>query len=116
MNIPRLFICYYPNNEQGTDQQLIQQLIADLRNAGAEIIYDEGKNSDTEFLQLLARELPTCQWVIFAQTAETLQAPRANIVFNTARKPLNRNCSRVLCASSRQPTTIASGSLPDGRR
>jgi hypothetical protein len=113
MNIPRLFICYYPNNEQGTDQQLIQQLIADLRNAGAEIIYDEGKNSDTEFLQLLARELPTCQWVIFAQTAETLQAPRANIVFNTARKLIEqeslKGIMRIITATNDESQRLPPG-------
>jgi hypothetical protein len=113
MYIPRIFICYYPNNEQGTDQQLVQQLITDLRNAGAEIIYDEGKNSDAEFLQLLARELPTCQWVIFAQTTETLQAPRANIVFNTARKLIEQEAlkgtMRIITASNDDSQRLPAG-------
>ncbi|HEX4206553.1 MAG TPA: hypothetical protein VHZ51_20615 [Ktedonobacteraceae bacterium] len=90
MQVPRIFMCYYPGNEPAAEQQRTQQLIHDLHTTGAEIVHDDAKNSDTEFLQLLARDLPTCQWVIFVQTPTTMQAPRTSIIYNAAHKLLEQ--------------------------
>ncbi|GCE10542.1 hypothetical protein [Tengunoibacter tsumagoiensis] len=86
MNVPRVFVSYYPPREPNLEQQLVQQLIADLRAAGAEVIVDGGRDTDEEFFQFIARELPTCQWVFFVQTLETLQAPRTRMLFSAGLK------------------------------
>ncbi|GCE28049.1 hypothetical protein KDA_35330 [Dictyobacter alpinus] len=86
MNVPRVFICYYPGEIPDEGQYLLRQLFNDLRAAGAEVITDAGRNSDEEFSQYIARALPGCQWIIFVQTAETLQNARTRTIFTVALK------------------------------
>ena len=90
MNEPRIFICYYPEATPDAATDLIKQLARDLHAAGATFIIETKSQTDNEFVQFLTRELPTCQWIIFAQTPATLQSSRTSLLYNAARKFLEQ--------------------------
>ncbi|GCE06551.1 hypothetical protein [Dictyobacter aurantiacus] len=96
MDIPRVFICYYPGETPDAGQSLLRQLFNDLRAAGTEVITDAGRNTDEDFYQYITRSLPTCQWIMFAQTAETLQHPRTRAIFTAAQRLTEQQQSEIL--------------------
>jgi hypothetical protein len=86
VNELRIFICYYPEETPNAATPIMQQLAQDLQKAGATFIIETANQSDNEFVQFITRELPTCQWIIFAQTPATLQASRTSLLYNAALK------------------------------
>lgn len=110
MNVPRVFICYYPGETQDEGQQLIGQLFSDLRASGTEVITDAGRNTDEEFSQYIVRTLPTCRWIIFVQTAKTLQNARTRMIFTNALKLAEQQDAELLRII---PTTIETVQGPD---
>lgn len=96
MNVPRVFICYYPGTTQDKEQQLVRQLFDDLRASGTEVITDAGRNTDEDFSQYIARSLPICQWIIFVQSAETLQHTRTRTIFTAAHKLAEQQDTELL--------------------
>jgi hypothetical protein len=86
VNEPRIFICSHSEDTPNTATNLIQQLAQDLQTAGATFIIEPQNLTDNEFVQFITRELPGCQWVIFAQTSATLRSSRTSLLYNAARK------------------------------
>lgn len=93
MTALRIFVSY-----EATDTAFATQLMTDLQDAGAEILTDktgEISNSiddrplptdphDRAYEQFLSKELSHCQYLIVVQTPEALQAPRMQLMVETA--------------------------------
>ncbi|HEU5228639.1 MAG TPA: hypothetical protein VFU49_12565 [Ktedonobacteraceae bacterium] len=84
MPIPRVFISHYTTEETQQSFQILTQLIADLRTAGAEVVTNGGRSSVEHFTYTLNHELPQCQWLLLIQTPEALHSSQVQTTVNTA--------------------------------
>ncbi len=84
MHESRVFVSYNTGQLHYKYEQFAQQLIHDLRAAGADVATDGGSISDATFVQTMNKEFPTCRWFVFVESPEALQSPRIQMMVNTA--------------------------------
>src|SRR5579859_211772 len=108
MTVLRIFVSY-----ETTDAAFATQLMTDLREAGAEVITDNVGLEDTTFEQLLAEELPLCEYLIVVQTPAALQSPRVRAVVDSALKLVQEGqMTAVLRVIAPTPNGVKAQAVP----
>ena len=99
----RVWVSYAADNSQ-QETELVQQLIRDLRKAGAFIVTDAAVSPGEQFQSALQRELSRCQWFLLMQTQQAVRSNRVlsamNVAMVQAKHGLLRGVLRVVCPSS----------------
>lgn len=107
MVAPRIFVSYALTNVPKQEMTLIQQLINDLRSAGAEVVTDDLRVLDAQFLRFLQQQLADCQWLVLVQTTEAVRSLRTQITVETALQMVTqrklRDVIRVILPSFTMP-------------
>jgi hypothetical protein len=76
---------------------LVQRLISDLRNAGAEVVSENAALPDEQFLPFLQQELASCQWFVLVQTPQGMGSRRAQLAIEEALARLKEGSLRGAC-------------------
>lgn len=99
----RVWVSYAADNSQ-EETTLVQQLIDDLRKAGAVVATDDAVPSNEQFQTALQRELSRCQWFLLVQTQQAVRSDRVLSAMNMAmaqtKQRLLHGVLRVVCPSS----------------
>jgi len=88
----RVWVSYAADNSQ-QETELVQQLIRDLRKAGAFIVTDAAVSPGEQFQSALQRELSRCQWFLLMQTQQAVRSNRVLSAMNVAMvqaKPISK--------------------------
>jgi hypothetical protein len=99
----RVWVSYAADNSQ-QEGMLVQQLIGDLRKAGAFVVTDDAVPPGGQFQAALQRELSRCQWFLLVQTQQAVRSNRVlsamNVAMVQAKHGLLRGVLRIVCPSS----------------
>lgn len=99
----RVWVSYAAGDEFPQEAMLVQQLISDLQNAGAEVVTDNAALSDEQFTPFFRRELSTCAWFLLVQTQEITGSFRVQEAMNIALQQVERGqlrgVIRIICPS-----------------
>jgi hypothetical protein len=94
---PRVWVSCSIGEDALQGMALAQQLISDLRTAGAEVVSESATLPDEQFLPVLQRELASCQWFILVQTPQGMGSRRVQFALQEARSRLQRGLLRGAC-------------------
>jgi hypothetical protein len=103
MSSLRVWVSYAADNSQ-QEAALVQQLIGDLRKAGAIVVTDGTVSPGEQFQSVLQRELSRCQWFLLVQTQQAVRSNRVlsamNVAMVQAKQGMLRGVMRIVCPSS----------------
>ncbi|HEY7416090.1 MAG TPA: hypothetical protein VH593_12930 [Ktedonobacteraceae bacterium] len=99
----RIWVSYAVADESPQEATLTQQLIRDLRKAGANVV--TGATLPRErFQAVLQQELSKCQWFLLVQTRQAIRSEYVQLAMNMALLQANRGqlrgMRRIVCPSS----------------
>ncbi len=113
MLAPRILLCYQVAPDAVDEQRQIQQLIADIQIAGADINDINLRRQDIHneaFLPFFQDELAACQWMLVIQTPETVASSQVRTAVEYAITMQNRGELRGIIRA--QLTPVANNALP----
>ncbi|HEX4206709.1 MAG TPA: TIR domain-containing protein [Ktedonobacteraceae bacterium] len=80
----RIFVSYATAKSPRRERDIAAQLILDLQSAKVEVVTVSESIFDENFMPILYKELPQCQYVVLVQNHEAIQSSRVQSTINLA--------------------------------